>query len=498
MAAQVLCRLDAFPGVHGDEAWVGLFARRLADLGLYTPHEMNTYTGPLYAWLVKLSFARFGTGVWALRLPGAALNIAAWALLAGVAARAGGARSALAWCLFAAASPIVTLKSRVAWEVYALQPFLAGAVLWAAVTLASGPSRAAALLLGASSLLGVQNHFIFLSLPLALAGAAAVLHARRPDGRWTPLLDAALANLAPCITLFLLKPLVGEAGWPAVRIPALAAFAAAPAAVPGLVPAAGRLRGALEAPLGRLLSSPAGTWVMRALALLMAVFFWFHWVALIEIQSGTVVFERLASWRLPLAAQAPLYIWGAAMLSATLLESFRRLRDGGAGLEAPAALLAVLPAVYAAVFVVFRNTSSIRYYVLPVHLCLAGAAALWPRLARGRASAWAAAAGAAAVLYSLSWAAVLGPADRPPLRFRVGWHKEKSHDFLVKDDLYALARREHVCQLAQDESMLDIPLFFEMTARPVEACASEKRLKTSYCWDCASPPYIKAEVLTVR
>ena len=34
IAALVFYRLDAFPGLHGDEAWVGIFASRMRTLGV--------------------------------------------------------------------------------------------------------------------------------------------------------------------------------------------------------------------------------------------------------------------------------------------------------------------------------------------------------------------------------------------------------------------------------------------------------------------------------
>ncbi|TPW17517.1 MAG: hypothetical protein FD126_3629, partial [Elusimicrobia bacterium] len=100
----------------------------------------------------------------------------------------------MVWALLAATSGIVVLKSRVAWEVYALQPLFAALVLAASARLAEGGGRPWALLLFAASLLGVQSHFIFLSLPLALLFAAVLLTGRRPEGVGV-FLPAGLVNL---------------------------------------------------------------------------------------------------------------------------------------------------------------------------------------------------------------------------------------------------------------------------------------------------------------
>ncbi|MBI3300432.1 MAG: hypothetical protein HYZ75_19880 [Elusimicrobia bacterium] len=491
MAASLFTRLQDFPGLHGDEAWVGLFALRLRERGLYTPHEMNTYTGALYPWLVKSAFGRWGVSVESLRLPGALFNVAAWLVLWRTAVRAAGPRAGLAWCALAASSAIVVLKSRVAWEVYALQPLLLGLCVAAALKVLDGGRRGPALLLFAASLIGVQNHFIFLSLPLALAGAAAALHAREGGERWLDLLQAALVNLGPCLILFAVKPLLTEASWPMLRVPLLAAFCLLPFAAVAALEAAPRWRAALAGLFVHPRAPEAAAWARRAFFALLAAAFWFHWVALIQIQSGVAVLARLASWRLPGFVEVLLYAWAALFLAAVLGRGVRRLDGAGSGESQAETLLAVLPVVYAAVFILFRNTSSIRYYILLSHLFLLAAAAAWPRLppARRRPVLAAAAVGGVA-LHLMFWTALLSPSVHSPFRFRVGWHREKSYDFLPKEELFAEAQRRGVCEVVHGESMLDIPLIFDLHAHP-RVCRGGT-LATSYRGDGSSPPYIDA------
>lgn len=496
MTAQLFWRLGEFPGLHGDEAWGGLFALRLKAQGLYTPHEMNSYTGALYGWLMGPVFEHFGLSVRSLRLIGAVANPLAWLILWAVVRRVSGSRAAACWAALAATSAIVVLKSRVAWEVYALQPLFAALVLAASVRLAEGAGRRWALPLFTASLLGVQNHFIFLSLPIALAAATAFFAARgRPAGAGLP---AALVNLFLCLTLFVAKPLVSEAAWPSVRGPLLAAFFLAPAAGLLLLAAAGeRLAEAGTALAGGRFS--LGPWPRRVFLGLLAACFWFHALAFVEIQSGVAVARRLSGLPVHWALALPLYAWGAALLWAAFSDSWRRLEDGGEGLNPGAALLAVLPAVYAAIFILFRNTSSIRYYVIFSHVVLAALAASWPRrpeLGRPRALALAAAGGLGAL--GVLAAAATGPTDRPPIRFRVGWHREKSHDFLGKADLYAYVSRERLCRLVQDQSMIDIPLIFRHHEAPIADCDQTRAVRTRYCTDCSRPPFILVEPVPVH
>ncbi|MBI5594743.1 MAG: hypothetical protein HY928_01500, partial [Elusimicrobia bacterium] len=280
MACGLFVRLASFPGLHGDEAWIGLYADRLLHQGMFSPHEMNTYTGPLYGFLIEGVFSRTGPGVWGLRLPGAVLNIVAWLLLWRTSRRVGGPAAGLVWAVLAAGSAIVFLKSRLAWEVYALQPLLLAGAVAAACSALGGGGRAASLALFTASLLGVQNHFIFMSVPLALAASAAALYARGGREPWLGFLQLALVNLLPCALLFLVKPLLSEASWPVLKLPALAVFWAAPL---GALLLDG-LRERWAAALARLFSGPGaqslGAWAVGAFVALVAGLLWLHWVAL--------------------------------------------------------------------------------------------------------------------------------------------------------------------------------------------------------------------------
>lgn len=498
MSAQLFWRLGDFPGLHGDEAWVGLFALRLKERGLFTPHEMNTYTGALYGWLVGGVFDRFGVGVWSLRLIGAVANPLAWLALWATVRRAAGPGAGLVWALLAATSGIVALKSRVAWEVYALQPLFAALTLAAAARLAEGGGRRWALLLFAAGLLGVQNHFIFLSLPLALLFAALLLAGRRPDGGVAAFLPAGLVNVGLCLSLFVVKPQLTEAVWAAWRGPLLASFFSAPLAGLALMPLAERRLGAALSVLASPRWAAASPWLGRAFVGLLAVCAWFHALAFVEIQSGVSVVQRLASVPVPWALALPLYAWGAAVVWAAFSDSWRRSSDGGEGLPPGAALLCALPVAYAAVFVLFRNTSSIRYYVIASQLTLAALAVSWPRrpeLHGPRALGLALAGGLGAA--GLLAAAALGPSDRPPFRFKVGWHKEKSHDFIGKDGLYAFMDRERLCSVVEAESMIDLPLIFMRRANPLP-CDPARAVRTRYCSDCSREPFIVAEIVPLR
>jgi 4-amino-4-deoxy-L-arabinose transferase-like glycosyltransferase len=81
-AAVRIYRIESFPpGLHGDEAWTGLDARRVLDegwIGPYVPSALGQPSGPLY-W-TALVFEVMGDGVLQLRLSMALLGVATVAL----------------------------------------------------------------------------------------------------------------------------------------------------------------------------------------------------------------------------------------------------------------------------------------------------------------------------------------------------------------------------------------------------------------------------------
>src|SRR3954465_6952531 len=77
-AAVRIYRIESFPpGLHGDEAWTGLDARRVLDegwIGPYVPSALGQPSGPLY-WTAAV-FKLIGDGLLQLRLSMALLGIA--------------------------------------------------------------------------------------------------------------------------------------------------------------------------------------------------------------------------------------------------------------------------------------------------------------------------------------------------------------------------------------------------------------------------------------
>lgn len=430
-AAALLWRLSSFPAMSGDEAWIGMMATRVLERGLYTAHEMNYYTGALYPWLLALVFRFRGVGLLWLRLPGALCNAAALGF-------------GSSWLpLLALGSAFYMCKSRLAWEVYAFQPLLLGASWWAL-------SRKRGALFAALTVFGVQNHFIHGAVPLSLVLLFGHLEDRERQ-------RAALGALAAAFAVFLVKSRLPAEGVPLWYLPLLASL-------PLLA----------LAPWPFLRPPRALWWLLGAYAA-------WHGLAFIEAFSGPVVFKRMFSWDAPWWYDAPLYAWGAALLG---LLCWRGARAWHRKDDA----LALWPFAYMCVFLLFRHTSSLRYYA-PLHfISLLALADGLTRVPEADRRLWRAGAVAAALLVQVPLLREMAsPADRRPFEFRVGWRLENSWDFARKEALFAAWDDSRACRMAQKNSFVDLPLFFHRASHPLDCV--DASFAADYRADGGGPPW---------
>lgn len=490
-AAAMLTVLGRLPALSVDEAWVGLFATRLLDRGLYTPHEMNTYTGPLFGWLLAKVFAARGVGVASLRLLGASANAAAVLLLAVNLRRRLGAEAAAWFAALLAGSVYLLLMSRIAWETLALQPFLLAVTL----CLLDGPVTPwRALLYCAATMAGAQNHFIYLSAPLSLSVLYGARAAWLDEDGARPWFRLATASLAMGAVLFLVKPRLSEAAWTAERAWVLPLFFAAPA----LAAAAAAFGGEWEAPLVRLLRAPAfRRWSGRGLALGLLAFGVWHLVPMWQLLAGPVVWRRLFSWTAPWVLRVPLGLWSAFLLGAIAWRAVRA-RHGLEPMSPHERTLALWPVAYASIFILFRNTTSLRYYSALQFLCLAALAPALARLPRPDKRVVALAA-ALAVLstQAVFWREAAAPGDRRPLSFKIGTHMESSRDFSRKEALFAAFDASGACAVAhQEREFIALPLDFHRAAVRVFFCDRRKAFDADFRPDAPSAPFYRWSVVS--
>jgi hypothetical protein len=173
-------RLSTIPGLHGDEAWAGLRAEAILR-GARPMLGMNAYTGPVQQYLLAPLLYSLGTKVAVLRALTAGLNLASLCLYYVLLGRWFGRAVASAGVLVLVAMPFFTAYSRIANEVFALNPLLAlsGMLLLGRRRSGEQGGRRTLLLHVAGGMclgLGVWNHLIFLSVPVALLVAALFRH----------------------------------------------------------------------------------------------------------------------------------------------------------------------------------------------------------------------------------------------------------------------------------------------------------------------------------
>ncbi len=475
--------LAGFPGLHGDEAWLADYALNIQAQGLFSPHEMNTYTGPLYGWLVSQAFKFLPADVFGLRLPGLILNLLAAFLMAWHLGRTSGRTSALAWLALLCSSAVFVLKSRVAWEAYALQPLLLTLVVVSADRcLEEEASFPLALGFLAANFLGTLNHFIFLSVPISLfIFACGQLCCQKERASFFWRLTA--VNLLMTAVLCLVKPHISDALWQSHKNSISLLTWVWPLACAVLY----RQTENLKPRWPKVLTKPF--WALSAIGL--GLFFFFHWVALIQIWSGVAIFERLASWQPPLMVAIPLYAWAAALLTAFFIFALKKLHDEAA--PARERFLVLWPLAYAASFILLRNTNSIRYYVLPDFLLAMALAHALPRTgAFKRASLLIPVLAAAVFLNLCFWRETAAAPYRRPIHFYVGWHLESSIHFEDISPLVAVMKKEGVCpgRIDPADSFTFDPLCF-LGKQETADCDQTKTFVPTLCWECQHPPYFK-------
>ena len=310
--------LDRFPGLHGDEAWTGLFALRLASVGLYTPRAMNSYSGPLFAWVVSWIFHVVQPGVVSLRVLGVAANACAVLILLVHFGRRFGI-GAFAWLLAIATTPMFLLKWRVAWEVYALQNLMIALLtvsLWQCLD-NHRYSFTRALAFVALTVLGVQSHVVFASVPLSLVVFASAELMLAKNRRVVPLWELLVISVLTSGALLAVAARVSQETWLADRAAYLMGAAVMVMAAAVLVRSTW-LETAIRGVFVRMAAD--ARWQAGAIGLLVVgalAFAALHLVALLQVIAGAVIFERIVSWMPSVWLFVPMIAWLLVVVGAT-------------------------------------------------------------------------------------------------------------------------------------------------------------------------------------
>ncbi len=497
LLALLFHNLGSFPALHGDEAWTGLTALWIKDHGLTSIHGMNSHSGSVYPWLVSRAFMLLEPDGFSLRLSGAFLNALAALILGLHLGRKFGPASAVAWIYLLATSSLFVFKSRLAWEVYGLQNLLLAVILVSSRRMVEEKAFSTWNVLAflASTCLGVLNHFLFLSVPFSLAVALLAHLMLHRDWERLGYFRLSVLSLLMSVGLALLKISLTDARWQGHSAFFGALFLLAPPAFA----AAFRFSGPLDSLIRRLLqdgflAGPRSREALKgALLLGLAAYFLAHFTPMLQIWSNVAVFKRLVSWDPPWLLSGALYSWAAFLLGAYFLHAGRSLEpESFAGLSPHERLLLFWPLVYACLFILVTQTSSIRYYSLSSFLVMAALASRAPRILNLRR--WALPLLLVALVLNVCfWKELAWPRDRKPMIFRIGLREERSSDFLRKEALHEFMRREGICALEPMNTFIEGPLYFFLATRSYP-CDQGKRISARYCWECGKPPYFAWKV----
>jgi hypothetical protein len=492
-----LCReIEAFPGLHGDEAWIGLRAIEQQIQGMFTLHGMNRYTGSLFPQLAAFSFSMFSPDVGSLRLPGVALNVLALQLMTVALWRRGIA--AVYFALLMGSSFLFLFYSRVAWEVDALQNVLLAAIFLAVTQLmrAGRSSPFPVLLFLLSFSIGCWNHAIFGTAALAFAAAANLIALKWPREDTARL--ALIGNLNLLLQAILLARYVVVDGPFAQQVlPALAAgLIVILSTTYAYLAAEVRLAAAAQRIFGHpRLAKLATPLIILSVALSLAAspandttFF--------GTVSGVILLERVASYVPGSIELAALHARMAILLvifAVPLLAAWRSVR-----LEREPTLLPLLILWTIFAFPALRLATGLiadRYDIIPQFLFFCAVA-----LAIGQ--------------YPIRWRVplqlmllagfihaqvtllgeIVRKQDRAPLvMVKYGAYGDTSWHFLRLDGLASYLKARQLCDVRSSNFFIDQPLKFLMsTGQP---CHGKRVVQVEYCTACASPvPWFELKV----
>jgi hypothetical protein len=483
--------LADFPGLHGDEAWMGLDAIAIARHGLFSLHGMNNYTGALFSQIAAAQFSLTGISVFSLRLPGIVCNGLAVALVAGSLWKQGH-RALLATVLFAS-SLLFLFYSRVGWEVSALQNLLLAMIFAALVKLFSDPPAGTGwtFLFFAAFALGIWNHFIFSAATSSFAITTILVALRWPDRQSTRAALLGLANLLLQAILMTGQWLVPDGPFDSHGLPALLAALL-------LVVAAHVAFARFEPSLShRLLDLRArrpdlarrvevGLTVVTAAILIFSLPL--DGLSFFGTVSGYIMEARVAS-DMPAGPEAFAMHAVMTILLAAFFILGKRLADPLR--QGPDLLLKRMFFLWTIVFFPALRVETPhaldRYYIIPQFLFFCALTLSMEDLPRSCRR------GLPVVLalsllnsQGLFWQAIRQTANRAPFDFQYGLYEETSRHFLKSGALHGVLVERGLCTVHSSSFFISEPLAFLSAADPT--CRGNGAARVEYCDTCQNPP----------
>jgi hypothetical protein len=487
----VVFRLSQFPGLHADEAWVGLRALEITQKGFFSVHGMNLHSGAAFPGLVSLAFSALGTNVFSLRLFGAILNWAAVALVMATFWRRGNAPFYAA--LLFASSLLFLFYSRVAWEVCAFENFAISLIIFAISRLFSAdrPKFKDALLFFSAFGFATWNHFIFLGAVLSFGIISLVISFRDRNLLGARIFLLGTLNLAVPALLYFGKPHLQDGDFINHAMPALLSCVILLSGISLLFVVMDRRNSlsiarflAAKPVLSRRLASLLMYCVLAGLIYTLRE----HLMAFFGVLSGVIMRKRVVSDVTGPVDSAAGLVWAAVLVGVFLIFLIRETLSHHA--DEPDYLRRILlmwPAAFLAILHFVASHTADRYYLIPQFIFLVALALVFDEIPL----LWKRALGIFLFIGLVQgqfffWSEAMKTDNRPPITFGFGpFYHDTSEHFLRLEQLTETLRNNGVCRI-ESSFFISEPLKF-MQKSHATLCHAGRVAKIEYCDSCQTP-----------
>jgi hypothetical protein len=503
-AALAVANLAQFPGIHSDEAWMGLRAIEMQSNGIGTVSGMTWYTGSIYPYLVSISFDVFGVNNWALRVPAVVSYVMFLFIVIASIWRYFGFFSAVVLAGLLGQSLLFIWYGRISWEITGLDWLLFAIFLSLLFEMHRrvylDPRKGdigIVFLLNLSGWFGSVNHIIFSVMILAIVVASLlswVVSGTEPARRFAtrivsvcfvlPLLLIKLPILATsapiAISYVLITPILGFCSY-------------------YLATRAGLTHQVLQALKdGALFAWRTTTfrWLVVVLLATAAGLFSTRYAwSLFQVLANTALVDRVASGGIHLSIR--LIYWGVsvAIIAQYIYQVFRQWADNRAAVSQPVRdivfLLFLATIFFLLLMPILKPAGSIRFLAMPVILIFVSIAIMVPRNLASHARLFLGMI-ALSVLVTLSTdiLAKRSFGTRPPKEFSVGLGAvETSAHFLSLQPITNILRDQKIC-VADLRAPISIMRSLEFAYSTKEwACSRGDIFKLDYCKLCDDQGY---------
>lgn len=502
LLAVMTVNLSSFPGLHADEAWVGLNANNIIYNGVRSIHGVNTYTSSLYSALVALGFMKFGVHLFTLRFVGVFLNLLSFAIVAFSYYKYVDKKATFLYLALLLSCSSLLLFPRIAWEVCALQGFFLSIKFSILLKYFKGDKLNFVDVFAFFTLtsIGIINHFIFIFESLGFSLAALFLHLRYRDKATLELLYFSIFPVGLAAIIYFIKPPISEEIFQTYGY-ALLFLAITILAMASLlfIHTRFRIQELVDRSIAKVFYAIALISGIAVVFFLLSKFYALHTWSFFGTLSGIVVIERLSSYLLSSAEERWLEIAWGIILGIFLVRGFQKLLQfKNTTNTIQGEVFFYLYTLCSLLCISLSPGNSDRYYIIPVYLF----AASFPLVVRNHGIIgktryfWGILlvilSSTLALEHSLLWRNIAELYNRPPVVVTYYNYRDRSSHFLKHNELLAFLRERKLCQIHIDTTFfIYFPLDFHFLTNRIP-CDRTRTARIEYCPHClGEPKYFK-------